>query len=45
MTSGRFKEVVHPSANVGMHHVELHEVTEVDDDVVAWRAEAHANAG
>ena len=44
LTSERFKEVVHPSANMWMHHIELHDATEVDDHVVAWLAEAYASA-
>ncbi|WP_131104410.1 DUF5655 domain-containing protein [Ornithinimicrobium sufpigmenti] len=42
--SDRFKEVVHPSANIWMHHLELHEATEVDHQVAAWLAEAYASA-
>ena len=44
LVSNRFKEVVHPSANVWMHHIELHEPTEVDDQIVEWLTEAHASA-
>ena len=43
--SDRFKEVVHPSANVWMHHLELHEAGELDDQVLGWLAEAYASAG
>lgn len=43
-TSDRFKEIVHPSANIWMHHIELHGVTEVDHHVAAWLAEAYASA-
>lgn len=42
--SDRFKEVVHPSPRVWMHHLELHEPEEVDDEVVSWLAEAWAAA-
>jgi Domain of unknown function (DUF5655) len=45
VTSDRFKSVVHPSANVWMHHVELHDGLEVDDQVREWLAEAYASAG
>jgi hypothetical protein len=45
VSSDRFKEVVHPSANVWMHHLELHEASELDDQVLGWLAEAYANAG
>lgn len=42
--SDRFKEVAHPSAHVWMHHLELSDVAEVDDEVRQWLAEAYANA-
>lgn len=42
--SDRFKEVAHPSAHVWMHHLELREVAEVDDEVQQWLAEAYASA-
>jgi hypothetical protein len=42
--SGRFKSVVHPSARVWMHHLELHRPGEVDAEVRSWLAEAAANA-
>lgn len=45
ISSDRFKEVVHPSANVWMHHLELHEASELDVQVLGWLAEAYANAG
>ncbi len=41
----RFKEVVHPSANVWMHHIELHAASQIDDQVRGWLEEAYANAG
>ena len=41
----RFKEVVHPSANVWMHHLELHAASQIDDQVRGWLEEAYANAG
>lgn len=43
--SGRFKKVVHPSANVWIHHLELHDADELDDQVLGWLAEAYAAAG
>jgi hypothetical protein len=43
--SDRFKEVAHPSANVWMHHIELNEASELDDQVLGWLAEAYASAG
>lgn len=45
LISDRFKEVVHPSANVWMHHIEIHEPTDVDDQIVEWLTEAYASAG
>jgi hypothetical protein len=43
--SDRFKEVVHPSATVWLHHLELTKAAEIDDEVRGWLAEAYANAG
>jgi len=43
--SDRFKEVVHPSRDVWMHHIELHEASQIDDEVREWLAEAYASAG
>lgn len=40
----RFKEVVHPSTNVWMHHIELHAPSQIDDQVRGWLEEAYANA-
>lgn len=42
--SDRFKEVAHSAAKVWMHHLELREVSQVDEQVVRWLAEAYANA-
>ncbi len=44
-TSERFKEVVHPSRSVWMHHLELDEPGQVDDEVRGWLLEAYASAG
>ena len=44
VASDRFKSVVHPSKSVWMHHLELRDVSEIDDQVRAWLAEAHASA-
>ena len=43
--SPRFKEVVQPAATVWMHHLELHDATQVDDQVRAWLREAYDAAG
>lgn len=40
VVSGRIKEVAHPSARVWMHHLELHDPADVDDEVRSWLAEA-----
>ncbi len=45
VTSDRFKEIAHPTRTVWMHHVELHNLSEVDDQVSGWLAEAYENAG
>jgi Domain of unknown function (DUF5655) len=44
VTSDRFKEVVHPSATVWMHHLELTTAAEIDDEVRGWLAEAYQDA-
>jgi hypothetical protein len=43
--SPRFKEVAHPSATQWMHHLEVHDPAEVDDEVAAWLREAAERAG
>ena len=45
LASDRFKEVVHPSAGVWMHHLELDDPGQVDDEVRDWLADAYASAG
>jgi hypothetical protein len=45
VASPRFAEVVHPSKAVWMHHLELREPAQVDDEVGRWLAEAYAAAG
>jgi uncharacterized protein DUF5655 len=42
--SPRFKEVVHPAPATWMHHLELHDADEVDDEVVGWLREAAERA-
>jgi len=44
VTSNRFKEIAHPTPTVWMHHLELRDVSEVDDQVCGWLANAHENA-
>ena len=45
LDSPRFKEVAHPASRVWMHHLELHDVADLDPEVRGWLAEAHAAAG
>ena len=42
---GRFKEIAHPAKTVWMHHLELRDVSEVDDQVCGWLADAYESAG
>jgi Domain of unknown function (DUF5655) len=44
VASPRFKEVVHPSPHVWMHHLEVTDVSELDDEVRDWLREAWAHA-
>ena len=44
VASPRFKEVVHPSPQVWMHHLEIDDVSQVDDEVHGWLREAWAHA-
>ena len=45
LESVRFKEVAHPAPTVWMHHLELGDPGEVDDEVAGWLAQAWAAAG
>ena len=45
VTSDRFKSVVHPSKTIWMHHIELCDVSQVDDEVRGWLADAYSSAG
>jgi len=45
VTSDRFKSVVHPAKNIWMHHLELRDVSEVDDEVRGWLEDAYSSAG
>jgi hypothetical protein len=42
--SSRFKEVVHPSPGVWMHHLELVTADDIDEEVTAWLTEAFGAA-
>mgnify|MGYP001814650126 FL=1 len=43
--SPRFKEVAHPSPRHWMHHLEINDVDEVDDEVIGWLREAADRSG
>jgi uncharacterized protein DUF5655 len=45
IASGRFKEVVQPAPATWMHHLEIHDVSELDAEVEGWLAEAADAAG
>ena len=38
--SARFKQVAHPARSQWMHHLEIRDVGDVDDEVVGWLREA-----
>lgn len=38
--SPRFKQLVHPAPSIWMHHLEIHSLDELDDEVRAWLREA-----
>lgn len=38
--SPRWKEVVHPAPGHWMHHLEIRDAAEIDDEVAAWLSEA-----
>ena len=42
--SDRIKSVAHPSPRVWMHHIELHDVGEIDEEVRDWLREALRHA-
>jgi hypothetical protein len=42
--SPRWKQVAHPAPAIWMHHLEVHSVDDLDDEVASWLAEAHAGA-
>jgi hypothetical protein len=43
--SPRFKAVAHPSPHVWMHHLEIRDVTDLDDEVETWLLDAADDAG
>ena len=44
-SSARFKEVVEPRPKLFVHHLELHDVADIDEEVERWLQEAFAAAG
>ena len=40
LRSARVKEVVHTAPGAWLHHLELHGVSELDDEIAGWIAEA-----
>jgi hypothetical protein len=43
--SPRWKEVVHPARGHWIHHLEVNDPTEIDDEVEGWLREAAERAG
>ncbi len=43
--SPRFKEIAHPARTTWMHHLEVHAVGDLDDEVAGWLREAADGAG
>ena len=43
--STRFKEVVHPSTRVWMHHLEVGSIDEIDGEAMEWLREAYEAEG
>ena len=43
--SDRFKEVAHPTSRQWMHHLEIHAMGDLDDEVAGWLREAAQRAG
>jgi hypothetical protein len=44
LASSRFKEVVHPSPRVWMHHLEIRSLDDLDDEVLGWLRAAFESA-
>ena len=42
--SPRWKEVAHPSPRHWMHHLEVHDLADIDDEVTVWLREAYDRA-
>jgi hypothetical protein len=44
LVSSRFKEVVHPSPRIWMHHLEISSLDDLDDEVLGWLRAAYEAA-
>lgn len=44
LKSTRFKQVVHPAPTTWMHHLELRDPSDIDEEVRAWLADAWSAA-
>ena len=42
--SPRFKQVAHPAPRTWMHHMEIRDISQLDDEVAEWLREAYENA-
>jgi hypothetical protein len=42
--SRRFKEIVHPSNRTWMHHLEVHRLEDIDEEVKGWLRQAYEDA-
>ena len=40
LTSSRFKQVVHPGPTTWMHHLELRDLSDIDEEVRGWLEDA-----
>jgi hypothetical protein len=45
LRSPRVKAVAHPTRSLWMHHVELSDAAQVDEEIRGWLAEAYDDAG
>ncbi|HEX6325016.1 MAG TPA: DUF5655 domain-containing protein [Jiangellaceae bacterium] len=45
LPSGRFKEITRSAPAIWMHHLEVHSVADLDDEMAAWLSEAAEAAG
>jgi len=43
--SARFKQVVRPSPRTRVHHLEVRDVADIDDEVSGWLSDAYRGAG